>query len=1189
MTLLGVLLPVALLLGVLFWWYLNTRKEEIERRNVLALSTVVHELDARLEAGTSAWLARATGSASEPIDLPGLARTQPIRCAASAEATTEAAVEACDRPPGRVAMRLRGDRIRLKAPGVAPPCDVSSIALRDFVRGAAAVPAVFDTFLVATRSGTVLGHAADARLPISSLRDVSIVDTAGTIGGPVPVPLDLAARHNVTFRSTRHVLYAAHWRTIGTTELLVVAAVEYDKLSGDLWVLPYWWVVSLAFVLVLAALSWPVLKLWFMGPSERLRSVDVRILAVTSLLAAAVVAVAVTGAVTVRSMNRVLDERTRTLSSELDARLQRELDGGTRQLVDLASGIRARTVNPEHEAGSPVDCGGLHCAMQGRHDVAQALLLDGRGNALCRWDPDPSRTHLTLWSGTTPCLRDRQYYKDVRTGEPGWVGEAGGIERYAVEVVRSKLDGTDVLAIAAPAAAELASLVPFDQRPLVMLVSRPLAAFHRPILPPGFAFAVVDRRGIVQLQSDPNRGSGQNLFDQMRQPYHLRALLESGRSDFTSVDYDGSAHRVLVRPMGTGAWRLVVMRSEDRLRALLTEIMTVWAAGFALFLVPCMLALGALQIVEDDYQGPWLWPSRTDVGARGYGIVAAAVLAGAALMVAAYEVTGWWRWIVLLSMPWVAMWIAYRTLASVRRRSAPNADWQAAGSAIRAWSADRERHFRGAYVCMVWALLVAMSGIPAALLWIDVSNTVSSQFDAVLGDDMATLAGARRVETRELCMKNAERCPLNAELEIDRGTFPWKPAFTAPRDEPAVRPFSASIQRLLPLGSEFAARLRAVPAAMARPLGMSAIENDAGGLAILPRWAPVWLAVAVVAIVLALVAITLVGMSVVWSVVIRLFLLDADRPDAIDAAPAPPATTAVWVHRRNVDEAWVGDLPVLDLRWTAHADAVTDWFRRPQNAAEHVIVGLESRLGDGAYEGALLDQLEPCVARGTRLALVSGVDPLQRLDALLDQASADRAALSARWTRIFSRLQGGRVDVAHAPADPAHQFLRGAYPVSWSVKNDVVDDRDETTAAWYRTLWDTSTPRERLAMRHLADESFLNPNDVDTARSLFRRRLIVRDRQIDFVTCGLRRFVRRATPDAQVAEWEKQLGESTWAQLNPMLQGSLAIVGAVLLWTQEELRTSAIAVPAAVTSVLPLLVRVLGKLGGDSRQSPDGK
>jgi hypothetical protein len=55
------------------------------------------------------------------------------------------------------------------------------------------------------------------------------------------------------------------------------------------------------------------------------------------------------------------------------------------------------------------------------------------------------------------------------------------------------------------------------------------------------------------------------------------------------------------------------------------------------------------------------------------------------------------------------------------------------------------------------------------------------------------------------------------------------------------------------------------------------------------------------------------------------------------------------------------------------------------------------------------------------------------------------------------------------------------------------------------------------------------------------------------------------------------------------LQASLAIAGVVLLWTQEELRTSAVAVPAAVTSALPLLVQLLGKLGNDNSGSRNPK
>jgi len=117
-------------------------------------------------------------------------------------------------------------------------------------------------------------------------------------------------------------------------------------------------------------------------------------------------------------------------------------------------------------------------------------------------------------------------------------------------------------------------------------------------------------------------------------------------------------------------------------------------------------------------------------------------------------------------------------------------------------------------------------------------------------------------------------------------------------------------------------------------------------------------------------------------------------------------------------------------------------------------------------------------------------------------------------------------------------------------------------------------------MTQLADEGFLSPSDVVTARALFRRRLVYRDRHLKFITRSFRRFALSAEPAAEVRKWEAR-ERSVWAQLRMPLQASLALVGGVLLWTQEELRTAAVAIPTVVTSTLPLLVRLAGKMGGD--------
>jgi hypothetical protein len=1095
-------------------------------------------------------------------------------------------------------MTVRDQRILLKA----GDCR-AAVSLPRFAQETVAVPRAFDTFLIATRSGRVLGQAGGPPAP-ARLGDLAEVDNERKTTGGLRMPLTLGRSPQVLLAGEPHVLHVEQL-TLGSTDLVVVAAVRSARLRAEQWVLPYWWVLSLAALLVLAGLSWPVLKLWFMGPSERLRNVDVRVLGVASLLVTAVVAVVVVGALTVWGGSRLLDDRMRDLATALEKRVGVEIDVARHQLVDMSSTL-ASTYSTSGPACPEIDCGELARTVAANdRSVGPVLVVDGVGAPRCRLEPNAAGG-LTEWSGRTPCLSDRAYFRAARAGNLAWRSSSMLGDPFAVELVKSKLTGVDMLALAAPVTLGGDPRRPSCGEPMVMVVARHLTGFRRPVLPPGFSFAVIDREGRVQLHADSNRNLDENLFEEVADRRELQALLERsvvrardmGLGQPVNLQYDGGSHRALIRPLPDGPWALVVLLDDRVLQAVLTEVIVRWAVCFMLFFTPGLLALGALQIVHAGYQAPWLWPSRIEVGTRGYVVAGGAMLVVAIGTAVAFGHTdGVVRGLVLFAVPWVVVALLYATLHALRHWG-PSPAWPNPPTGLH------ERRFRTAYTAMIWVGLVALTGVPSALLWLDATDMTLAELDVAVERGVTAEVEAQRAEVRELCAFGAPRCPGDGELAVERATYPWTPMFST-SSASAPRPFSIGIRNLMPIYSDLAAHLRAVGEDDIRPIGTWFVRErgdiTAPGLVLLPSGPQLLRAVTV------FVAAWFVAMGIVWSVVTRLFLLDADRPDVLDAFPCRSRTTAMWLYRHGLEPTQLpgSDPAVLDLRFVTGTETVARWFKDHSNASHRVVIGLESRLGDPSHEDVLLDAFETQLATQSRLMIASSIDPLRRLEALveeersavgkgepqttIDEQRAQRARRLGRWARTLTHFRCARIDVAPTGGNALQAFLRDFYPVQWPPAGQPTEGNDQMLSARNRAIWEQSTRRERVALRHLADEAFLSPADVETARSLFRRRLILRDGQIVFATRSFRRFVQRAASDVDVQEWEQSIGRSTWARVNPFLQGSLALVGAILLWTQEELRTTTVALPAAVTSALPLLVRLIGKLGSEEDASKSGK
>ncbi len=143
-------------------------------------------------------------------------------------------------------------------------------------------------------------------------------------------------------------------------------------------------------------------------------------------------------------------------------------------------------------------------------------------------------------------------------------------------------------------------------------------------------------------------------------------------------------------------------------------------------------------------------------------------------------------------------------------------------------------------------------------------------------------------------------------------------------------------------------------------------------------------------------------------------------------------------------------------------------------------------------------------------------------------------------------------------------------------------EADDVDEARHWQLWRECTRAEKLALRQLAEEGFLNPTSIPAAGRLRERLLLRRDPAFSLVTRPFARFVLAAEMPQTIAAWEASGGQSGWARLRVPLVAMAMIVAAYLLTAEPDALNWSIALATGVAAALPALLKLFSMLGDQS-------
>ena len=401
---------------------------------------------------------------------------------------------------------------------------------------------------------------------------------------------------DVTFDGESYVLFSqplhapkafgdgklGHWAVCG---LISTSRFKYEVMTMGASV------VLLAIAVVLLAICcWPFLRIALIDPAQALTIGDVVMVAICTIVGAAVLTIAIYDAFAYRTMSRRADAELERFAERLNVDFAENVARAMRALKGLEPALNSVT---NGQAVAPAAD-----SVKAYPYIDSVMLLDAKGTPV---------TKIRFLGSHIAAVdqfaneSDRRYFQDAKRD---YTWKANG-EEYVLQWVQLKTTGRT--------RAVVARYTGNAALPVSAMATDIIDVSH-PVGPPGVGVAIIDENGTVVYHSDNQRIGFENFFAETDRNRDLRAAVLARRAGIVGGKYWGEDTSMYVRPLQSSPWTLVTFRPKRLTRvlniegALLTLMMLVAVA------LPYVIVYVVVLVALPGYRAPRLWPAATHAG-----------------------------------------------------------------------------------------------------------------------------------------------------------------------------------------------------------------------------------------------------------------------------------------------------------------------------------------------------------------------------------------------------------------------------------------------------------------------------------------------------------------------------------------------------------------------------------------------
>ena len=529
------------------------------------------------------------------------------------------------------------------------PNFLAKLKLHQVLEGAFKRPSnleAFDTLLLANSDGQVVYQEGDPGLSLTRLDQLvgpeegNQKERRADAEKEKPSPFSLAARSSsgvdVILSGARYKLFVQpccaeiqaqdprEKQPAAGSNLVVCGLISQQRFTASSLSFSYSLLALLTGLLLLGVFSWPFLKLSLIGPLQRVRALDVWLLAACGGFAIMLVTIFWVDLLAYQGLKHELEAQLVEYSKGMRRNAAEEIGLAYWQLAGLEAGLGSAKDDP---------------SMKQRRKRVRRAEEAGPGNAKDHPPGDPGKPYypyfdITLigsdgvqvqrrsfgWKENKQLIpvKERKYFSQVATEQtwplPAREGEAAPERQYAIESIRSWTYGGE-RAVISKRAEVLAQAIPglcpegAGARCPVVAMSIPMRSLLKPAIMPGFGFAVVDERGEVLFHSDEKRNLIEQFFAETDQGGELAAATLARREKSLNLRYWGKDYLAHIAPLLPGTpWFVITFYEKPLARALNIEWLATTLLMVSLYAGLYLVAGAAIALARPGYRAAWLWP-----------------------------------------------------------------------------------------------------------------------------------------------------------------------------------------------------------------------------------------------------------------------------------------------------------------------------------------------------------------------------------------------------------------------------------------------------------------------------------------------------------------------------------------------------------------------------------------------------
>ena len=435
-------------------------------------------------------------------------------------------------------------------------------------------------------------------------------------------------------------------------EWVVGGLVRTGHLNSESRAISYTILIVITFLFVLIVLSFPFLKLIFMGAKDVLRVADMYFLAFSTLIGSALLTVFLVYALSYVNLENKMDEQLAVLSDRIVRNFEAEVGSASQQLEKLNDDCRLRSEltelreadkaeaeaeakaerspslssppfsqTPGETRPAPRLCPRSDDEISNLNEIygcpankkcfarkniladsvlsdypylSNAIWVDSNGRQRIRWTTKPALASLVP-------VAERSYFQNIladRAWAYNWNQKS---HKFFLEPVYSKANGSQQVVLSMPIDGFPDWVSTLDIRALSVLQT---------VLPRelGYGYCIIDDEGNVLFHSDESRNQVENFFRESDNDGYLRSVVLARESKSMNVQYLGTGHRLFVRPVPNTPWTLVTFRDKQIARAGGLEFIAYAIYLFCLYAMVLLIIFSFYYMWNREDRSALLWP-----------------------------------------------------------------------------------------------------------------------------------------------------------------------------------------------------------------------------------------------------------------------------------------------------------------------------------------------------------------------------------------------------------------------------------------------------------------------------------------------------------------------------------------------------------------------------------------------------